>query len=98
MKTTSLITGGAGFIGSSIADKLLELGHDIVIVDDLSTGQLQNIPKEAKFVALDIGQSDALKKLTQLFREHSIDYIFHCAYGTGRPHGYVPRTGPHPKY
>ena len=79
MKTTSLITGGAGFIGSTIADKLLELGHDIIIVDDLSTGKMKNVPCQAKFIGLDIGQPFALSKLKQLFNETHIDYVFHCA-------------------
>lgn len=78
-KTTSIISGGAGFIGSTIADKLLELGHDIIIVDDLSTGQIENIPKEAEFIGLDIGTNIALPKLKMLFKKYKIDYIFHCA-------------------
>lgn len=78
-KITTLITGGAGFIGSTLADKLLELDYRVIIIDDLSTGQIKNIPKKATFIALDIGQSNALRKLTQLFREYSVDYIFHCA-------------------
>jgi UDP-glucose 4-epimerase len=41
--TRSLITGGAGFIGSHLADKLIELGHEVYIIDDLSTGSIHNI-------------------------------------------------------
>lgn len=78
-KTTSLITGGAGFIGSYISEKLIELGHGVIIIDNLNTGHAKNIPKQAKFIRLDIGQEIALEKLKQLFREHSIDYVFHCA-------------------
>ena len=74
-----LITGGAGFIGSYIAEKVIELGHRVIIVDDLSTGNMENVPKEATFVGLDIGQSIALRKLTQLLREKNIQIIFHCA-------------------
>ncbi|MEI6045326.1 MAG: GDP-mannose 4,6-dehydratase [Chloroflexota bacterium] len=41
--TRSLITGGAGFIGSHLADRLIELGHEVYIIDDLSTGSIQNV-------------------------------------------------------
>jgi UDP-glucose 4-epimerase len=49
-----LVTGGAGFIGSYIADAHLAVGHDVVIVDDLSTGRVENIPEGARLVQLDI--------------------------------------------
>ncbi len=49
-----LITGGAGFIGSNIADKMLEEGHSVVIIDNLSSGQKKNIPSKAKFYKADI--------------------------------------------
>ena len=47
---TVLVTGGAGFIGSHLADKLIEVGHRVLIVDDLSTGRLQNVNKQAQFI------------------------------------------------
>jgi len=49
-----LITGGAGFIGSNIADRYLELGHEVVILDNLSTGKKKNIHPDAKFYEFDI--------------------------------------------
>lgn len=49
-RQTVLVTGGAGFIGSHLVDKLIELGHRVLIVDDLSTGRLQNINKQAHFL------------------------------------------------
>ena len=47
---TVLVTGGAGFIGSHLVDKLVEMGHRVFIVDDLSTGRLQNVNKQAHFI------------------------------------------------
>jgi UDP-glucose 4-epimerase len=49
-----LVTGGAGFIGSNIVDIFIENGHDVVIVDDLSTGRRSNINSRAKFYQIDI--------------------------------------------
>ena len=72
----SLVTGGAGFIGSHVADHLLENGHEVVVLDDLSGGFVDNIPKGAKFVQgtiLDVERIDAL------FREHSFIYVYHLA-------------------
>lgn len=41
---TSLVTGGAGFMGSHVADHLLRMGHDVVVLDDLSGGFQENVP------------------------------------------------------
>ena len=46
---TVLVTGGAGFIGSHLVDRLLSLGHRVIVVDDLSTGRLRNLNKGATF-------------------------------------------------
>jgi UDP-glucose 4-epimerase len=70
-----LITGGAGFIGSSIADAYRELGHDLVIVDDLSTGVLENVPKGATFYQMDIRDEG----LADIVAEHNIEVINHHA-------------------
>jgi UDP-glucose 4-epimerase len=49
-----LVTGGAGFIGSNVVDLFIENGHDVVIVDDLSTGRKSNLNSRAKFYEMDI--------------------------------------------
>jgi UDP-glucose 4-epimerase len=70
-----LITGGAGFIGSWIAEAYRELGHRIVIVDNLSSGLLENVPKGAEFYQMDI-RDDGIDDILQ---EHDIDVINHHA-------------------
>ena len=57
-----LVTGGAGFIASNVADEFIAQGHDVVIVDDLSTGKKENINPKAKFYQLDI-QSPKIEDL-----------------------------------
>jgi dTDP-glucose 4,6-dehydratase len=73
---TSLVTGGAGFVGSHLCDYLLALGHRLICVDNLDTGSLQNIEH--------IGPSDDFvflnHDLTQpLVLEDELDYVFHLA-------------------
>lgn len=58
-----LVTGGAGFIGSHISDALLAAGHDVCVVDDLSTGRRANVPERAKFVQADIRDASAVGAL-----------------------------------
>jgi UDP-glucose 4-epimerase len=53
-----LVTGGAGFIGSNVADAFLERGHEILVIDDLSTGARENLPKRAQFLELSITASE----------------------------------------
>ena len=70
-----LITGGAGFIGSSIAESYRERGHEVVIVDNLSTGVLDNVPKGAPFYQMDIRS----EQFFDILQEHEIDIINHHA-------------------
>lgn len=70
-----LITGGAGFIGSNIADRYLELGHEVVIVDNLVTGQRENIPPAATFYVIDITD----KALAEVFEKERPDVVSHQA-------------------
>lgn len=69
------LTGGAGFIGSHIADAYLNLGHEVVIIDNLSTGQLENINPSAKFINADIN-SPIIK---ELFNDEKFDILNHQA-------------------
>ncbi len=71
-----LVTGGAGFIGSHVADAYLERGDEVWIVDDLSSGRRSNLPAAARFVELEIGDP----RLDDLFREAGgFDVVNHHA-------------------
>ena len=56
----SVVTGGAGFIGSALATALIERGDDVVVIDDLATGSRDAVPKQADFAKVDIRDLDAL--------------------------------------
>lgn len=71
-----LITGGAGYIGSHVAWAALDRGHQIVVLDDLSTGREQNIPAAAEFVKGDV-KDQAL--LTKLFSDPELTAVMHFA-------------------
>ncbi len=73
---SSLVTGGAGAIGSNLVRRLLAEGHQVDIIDDLSSGYLDNIPEGANFINVDISDS---KTLDDLFSSNRWDYIFHLA-------------------
>ena len=75
-KTTVLVTGGAGFIGSHIVDLLIESNYKVVIVDDLSSGREENINKKARFYKLNITNQ---KGLTEVFEQEKPDYVCHEA-------------------
>src|SRR2546423_3970393 len=72
----SLITGGAGFIGSHVARQCLSLGHQVVVLDDLSGGFEDHIPKGALFIQ---GSVTDEVLVGDLFREHHFDYVYHLA-------------------
>ena len=56
-----LVTGGAGFIGSNLADRFVALGHDVAVLDDLSTGRRENLPPAARFFEADIRDAGAVE-------------------------------------
>jgi UDP-glucose 4-epimerase len=70
-----LVTGGAGFIASHIVDAYIADGHKVIIVDNLSTGFLENINPQAKFYQLDIRS----EKLEDVFQKEKIDVVNHLA-------------------
>jgi UDP-glucose 4-epimerase len=70
-----LITGGAGFIGSHIADRYLQLGHEVVIVDNLITGQPENIPEKATLYEMDICDPN----LSDIFKKERPNVVSHQA-------------------
>jgi UDP-glucose 4-epimerase len=72
---TALVTGGAGFIGSHVADRLAQEGYRVVIVDNLSTGRRENVNERATLHAIDL-QDPAL---AQVFEEEKPQVVFHLA-------------------
>jgi UDP-glucose 4-epimerase len=70
-----LVTGGAGFIGSHVADRLIEAGVEVVVVDDLSSGQREAVPPQARFYQADIGDAG----LRDLFERERFDCVDHHA-------------------
>ena len=74
MAKKCLITGGAGFIGSNLADALIARGDEVVIIDNLSTGKKENINPKAKFVLADIRNLEEIKSHFE-----GVDYVFHTA-------------------
>ena len=73
-KLNILVTGGAGFIASHIVDAFIENGHNVTIIDNLTTGREENINPKAKFYNVDIRND-----LTQIFEEGKFDVVNHHA-------------------
>ena len=74
----ALVTGGAGFIGSHLVDRLVKLGHKVIVLDNFSTGKKSNLhylnKKNLKIIRVDIKKK---AKLTKYFK--GVNYVFHLA-------------------
>lgn len=68
------VTGGAGFIGSHLVDRLIDMGHEVVVIDNLSTGKKENINDKAKFIYADVSDD-----INEIFHEEKLEYVFHLA-------------------
>ena len=73
--TKVLVTGGAGFIGSYLVDRLIKEGHKVIVVDNLSSGKKENLNKRAKFYKIDIRSP----KIHQILKKEKIESVFHLA-------------------
>jgi UDP-glucose 4-epimerase len=71
-----LVTGGAGFIASNIADAYISEGHQVVVVDNLSSGRKANLNPKVEFYKADITDT---KKINRLFEKHKFDVVNHLA-------------------
>ena len=74
MKKTILVTGVAGFLGSHLADKLVDLGHDVIGIDNMIGGYKDNIPQKINFYNLDCCDFEKIKSVMK-----GIDVVYHCA-------------------
>lgn len=79
-KPRALITGGAGFIGSHLAERLIKEGWSVLVVDNLSSGYVTNVPTEAQFKWLDLTHQDAVQELPT----DGVDVVFHLASHVGQ--------------
>jgi UDP-glucose 4-epimerase len=76
LSKNTLVTGGAGFLGSHVADHCLGLGQSVVVLDDLSGGFQSNVPDGASFVKGSVTDDALVRKL---FGEYQFDYVYHLA-------------------
>ena len=70
-----LVTGGAGFIGSQLVDHLLSLGHQVSVLDDLSSGRRENLSPDARLIQLDLRSPELEARLAELRPE----LVYHLA-------------------
>jgi len=82
----ALVTGGAGFVGTNLVNRLVDNGYEVIIFDNLSTGSQYNINKEAKLFLIDISHNEHFKDKKMDDIMNDVDIIFHMAA--------LPRIGP----
>ena len=73
---TSLVTGGAGFIGAHVTNHLIKLGHNVIVLDDLSGGFEDFVNNEAIFIKGSVTDENLI---SQLFIDYKFDYVYHLA-------------------
>jgi UDP-glucose 4-epimerase len=71
-----LVTGGAGFIGSNVVDALVIEGHEVAVLDNLSTGRKENLNANAKFYNVDITDFEGVEKV---FKDFKPEILYHLA-------------------
>lgn len=69
-----LVTGGTGFLGSELTQQLIDKGHEVVVLDNLSAGSKENIPKEAEFIKGDIRNREDVERASE-----DVEAVFHLA-------------------
>jgi len=74
-----LVTGGAGFVGTNLVNRLVNDKHEVIIFDNLSTGSQYNINKESKLFLIDISHNDYFKDKKMDDVMNGVDVIFHMA-------------------
>ena len=70
-----LVTGGAGFIGSALVNKLVEQGYNVIVIDNLSNGRRENFSSKAKFYKADVRDPN----ISTIFQDENIEVVFHLA-------------------
>ncbi len=75
-KKTSLVTGGAGFLGSHVAERALKMNQTVIVLDDLSGGFTSNVPRGCIFVK---GSINNERLLDEIFKKYQFNYIYHLA-------------------
>lgn len=76
MKKTVLVTGGAGFIGSHVAKHCLDMGFEVIVLDDLSGGFEDHIPAGVEFINASVTDHELI---TSLFNKYKFEYVYHLA-------------------
>jgi UDP-glucose 4-epimerase len=71
-----LVTGGAGYIGANLVHRLKSSGHTVVVLDNLSSGSMDNLPPEILFYKGELGDADFLR---EIFERNPISFVFHFA-------------------
>ena len=71
-----LVTGGAGYIGSHVCNSLLDIGHEVTVIDSLITGNKNLIPKKAQLIVSDIADE---KKIENIITKKKFDIVMHFA-------------------